>query len=265
MKVLRQALEKGSNEYFNQKDVWEQCLITDPFYQQKATIMLAMIPAEVETILDMGCGNGEITKILSKNFCTVGMDTSWQALSYNRFCKIQGDATQLAAKANSIDLVFCSELLEHLSNAQLINAIQEFQRLAKLYILISVPFKENLPLRHLKCLECGFTFHVWGHKQKFDMKKIKKLFPDFNLISWSHCGNFPFNYHPALLFLRQRLGRQWYDTTHAHPICPNCGNRTFSKAKSNKFVDFLNDLNRFQFKCEKSKTPYWIVALYLRK
>jgi SAM-dependent methyltransferase len=256
---------KGSNEYFNQKEVWEQFFTTDPFYQQKARIMLAMIPPEVETILDVGCGNGEITQLLSKHFITFGMDKSWQALSDNRFCKFRGDAAHLAVKADSIDLVFCSELLEHLSHVQLRYAIREFQRLAKCYLLISVPYNEKLPLRHLKCPECGCIFHIWGHKQKFDMKKIKNLFPDFNLISWSHCGNFPFAYHPALLFLRQRLGNHWYDTTHAHPVCPNCGNTIFSKEKSNKLVDFLDDLNRFQFKCVKSKTPYWIVALYQRK
>lgn len=250
-------------DYFNQKQVWSNFFSQDTFFRQKTRIMLAMIPESVQSVLDVGCGNGELTRFLAQKYYTVGVDLNRTPLQTGSFLKIQADSAFLSFQNHSFDLIFSSELLEHLPSSTFKQTIKEFQRITRDYILISVPYRENLNLRILKCPVCRLKFHVWGHRQRFHFKKISTLFPHFKLISWTFCGNHAFDYHPILLFIRQRILNQWYDASGTAPLCPGCGNQKFEH-HSTRLTDWLNRLNQY-FKHHISRDPYWIVALFKRR
>lgn len=76
------------------------------------------------TVLDVGCGNGVISRYLgSKNYTVLGIDidqkTIDRAQSLNIYANVSfkvKSAEQLIAEALHYDAIICSEVLEHLDN-----------------------------------------------------------------------------------------------------------------------------------------------------
>lgn len=100
-----------------------------------------------DKLLDVGCGNGYFTYHLAKLCDVTGLDFSDQMLKINPHHKlIKGNAESLPFTDNSFDIVFCSDLLHHLKNPE--TAIGEMKRVAKKYIIISEPNRNN-PLMFL--------------------------------------------------------------------------------------------------------------------
>ena len=101
------------------------------------------------SILDVGCGNGFFTYYFSKLAYTVGLDYSKYMLSINP-CNplIQGSALSLPFKANSFDLIFCSNLLHHVEDPEIV--VKEMKRLSKNFVVLLEPNRNN-PLMALFC------------------------------------------------------------------------------------------------------------------
>jgi ubiquinone/menaquinone biosynthesis C-methylase UbiE len=85
----------------------------------------------------------------------------------------------LPYKDKTFDVVFCSEVLEHLSSEQLEIGLKEVCRVLKPegYFIGTVPDQENLNDNIVICPGCGHIFHRWGHQQWFDQKGLYELFP----------------------------------------------------------------------------------------
>src|SRR5262249_25056415 len=75
------------------------------------------------------------------------------------------------------DVVVVSEVLEHLSDEALRQALAEIHRvlLPGGSIVGTVPARENLSEQLVICPQCGERFHRWGHVQSFDEKRLKDL------------------------------------------------------------------------------------------
>lgn len=82
---------------------------------------------KVLTILDIGCGTGlYLRMILEKSKEYIGLDLSQDAIniarqlhsenSHARF--ILGEANQINISDNSVDLIFCSEVIEHITDLE---------------------------------------------------------------------------------------------------------------------------------------------------
>lgn len=86
----------------------------------------------------------------------------------------------LRYRNNIFDVIFCSEVLEHLSSNQMQDGIKEIFRVLRPggYLLGTVPFQENLSDNEVVCPNCGEVFHRWGHQQDFDQRKLKEIFPE---------------------------------------------------------------------------------------
>jgi len=101
--------------------------------------------------LDVGCAEGYYlkfiaTKAASPELQRVGLDISKGYLikakiNANEAALVQGHASNLPFKTNCFDLVFCSELLEHVPDPK--KAFIELTRTSKKYILLTVA-GENL-------------------------------------------------------------------------------------------------------------------------
>lgn len=228
--------------------------------RQKALRMMELIPEDVKTILDVGCGNGIITNELSSKWDVTGLDSSASALEYVKSKKIQAYATKIPFENSSFDLVLSSELLEHLKDEDLNKAVQEISRIACKYIIISVPNQEYLDVSSVKCPKCSSIYHAWQHLQSFSKGDIERLFlPEFRLIHYETTGVLIKNWIPALLKMKHNLG-QWM-----HPgetaVCPVCGNTVFPPYKKNIFTKAVNFLNLLL----STRKPYWQILLFEKK
>jgi 2-polyprenyl-3-methyl-5-hydroxy-6-metoxy-1,4-benzoquinol methylase len=114
---------------------------------------------DIKNVLDVGCGEGFILSKLKEE----EIGRSWEGIDYSMEAveigkKInpdldlkQGSIYDSKFKDNSLDLVVCTEVLEHLEDPK--KALKEVLRISKKYVLLSVP---NEPLFLLS------NFTQWG-------------------------------------------------------------------------------------------------------
>ena len=249
---------------FELDETWHKDFISDPDWMAKHRIMESLIPQGVQTILDVGCGNGVQAKLLSSSYKVVGMDASETALRQAAISSVRGLSHRLPFATKSFDLVWSSQMLEHLPNHTLKLTIEEMQRVAREWIILSVPYKENLHFRQCRCHNCHRTFHVYGHLQRFDLTRLRHIMQPFLLQSWAFCGAEAKQYHSVLLFLKQNLGREWFSLPDASPICPYCGHAEQEIWHGNRIARWCDRVNQLyvQSRFAPSITPFWIVTLW---
>lgn len=224
--------------------------------------ILSFIPHEINSVLDLGCGDGILTNILIEKYPnTMAFDISREALSYVKESKIQGTIDRLPFKDLEFDLIINTEVLEHLPRKVLINAVNEMQRCTS-NIIISVPFDESIEELYVKCGHCGCVFHPWRHLNSFDLEKLNFLFSDFTLVSYLYCGT---TLRVANKY-RTRL-RQFFQgwTKPQNAFCPQCGENEIFVTEKNIFINIINLINRAHYRIYKKQRKYWIVLYYKRK
>jgi len=120
-------------------------------------------------ILDVGSGSGTLINLLPNG---IGID-----LAPKHSKSIKADATKLPFKDGSFNTVFCTEVLEHLCDNDLDKTLDEIRRVLSKggYLIITVPYKEDLELNTVICPKCGTKFHRFGHMQVFDEKRILSI------------------------------------------------------------------------------------------
>lgn len=170
-------------------------------------------------VLNIGVGDGWLERrCIRQGWETHSLDPSEAAI--RKF-----DDTGVLAKTGFIealpydddtfDVVFCSEVLEHLSDAQGLSGLREIVRILKEggFLIGTVPFNENLSESIVVCPDCGNVFHRWGHMRSFDKQKLGSELTnaDFQIVSLAtyafpdpskHAGA-----HTARQWLRWCLGR----------------------------------------------------------
>jgi len=85
---------------------------------------------ECQRVLDVGCGTGELTRVLREesNGDVVGLDADADLLASVPGPTVRGDATRLPFADDSFDLVVCQALLINLPDP--VAAVREFARVA---------------------------------------------------------------------------------------------------------------------------------------
>lgn len=137
---------------------------------------------KVESVLDVGCGEGFTLDRLSKlkKFKELeGIDFSKEAIllgnKLHPHLKLkQANIYQLPYKDSSFDLVISTEVLEHLENPK--KALREIIRVSKKYVLLSVPnepfFRLANFLRGKNILRLGNDI---GHIQHWSSKGFEEF------------------------------------------------------------------------------------------
>src|ERR1700682_485225 len=76
---------------------------------------IELIPNEVKSVLDAGCGDGRVLASRARGYHVVGVDVSYNALSReaNRR-RVVGVLTALPFSDGAFDLVLISEVIEHI-------------------------------------------------------------------------------------------------------------------------------------------------------
>jgi SAM-dependent methyltransferase len=135
------------------------------------------------TILNIGVGNGGLEKrCKEQGWETYALDPSIEAIRNLELLGIKGEVgyiQNIPYDNNFFDIVFCSEVIEHLLNKEMDLGLIEIERILKRggMLIGTVPYKENLLENQAVCPKCGEIFHKWGHQQSFDVKSLSKIFP----------------------------------------------------------------------------------------
>lgn len=134
-----------------------------------------IIPDDVTTILDAGCGGGALMEYLAREgkYTIEGVEQSSAGVRYvvdrlNMKATV-GDITDMYQfHDKSFDLVICSEVLEHIPIKVLPTAIRELSRVAKKYLIVTTPFIEKLSYHQVICCHCQTRYHPAGHIHSMD-------------------------------------------------------------------------------------------------
>ncbi len=254
------------NKIVYDKFDWEQLKAEN--LQKKITIIKDFIPEDVKTIIDIGCGNGIITNALSDIYDITGVDRSETALKFLKTKKILANAENIPVEDNSFDMVFSSEMLEHLEDNTLSLSISEMKRLSKKYILISVPNAENPKKNSIECPKCKHIYPRSYHLQSFNLNKISKLFSEYEVVKSVTAGKKVRYYHPLILSIKHRFSPSkswipyyWISDKQRQSICPKCENEFTFPYKFHLIATTCDLVNITLSK----KKPYWLIILLKKK
>ncbi len=134
------------------------------------------------SVLNIGIGNAWLEgKCQKQGWLTVALDPVFAAAKTTGekgITAIQADIAALPFADASFDVVFCSEVLEHLNDNLLPLGIGEISRVLKpnAVLIGTVPFEEPLENRITVCPECHHVHHTYGHHQSFSKQRLKVLF-----------------------------------------------------------------------------------------
>jgi len=232
-------------------------------YKEKNRIRetLEMIPSEVVSILEVGCGDGRVTNSICHRYKVTGIDIDKERIKSVQGIKVITDVSQLPFKDLRFDLVLAAEILEHLPEEIFSPALNEIYRLAKKYILITVPFEEVLPARWLKCSNCGHIFHAWGHVKRFDLVTLKNLFEYIHLLQKRFFSPKEVKIPRLLYVVTKKLGNVWRSNPTNLNRCPKCGAEPLN-SEGNILGKILIRLIWRIEKVYPFKKPIWVSCLY---
>lgn len=144
--------------------------------------ILSQTPAFINAI-DIGCGEGYLLFRLSerKKGMLYGLDLSEGRIDTTKThipasFLLRGDVLSLPFPDNTFDVVFCSELLEHITNYK--KVVDELIRISKKTIIITVP--NELQLVSVMCPKCKTKHFLDGHVNFFTEHNLKALFLNRN-------------------------------------------------------------------------------------
>jgi ubiquinone biosynthesis O-methyltransferase len=163
--------------------------LSNIFHKERLKNSLELLnPQKTETILDAGCGTGELTKKISKK-CNkiIGVDISKTALKIARkkspkncFFKHM-NLEKLKFPKNHFDKIVCVETLEHVLHPE--KVIKEFKRVLKKegQLVLCIPtIDTNTLVKIKKFLKIADTYPISEHLFEWDYKEIKKLVEKHN-------------------------------------------------------------------------------------
>lgn len=248
---------------FDTADFWTARECPGAAEVERVRLALEWLPAEVDSILDLGCGNGVFINRVSGRF-GVGVDRSLAALHYVKALCCQADAGSLPFADGSFDAVVAMELIEHLPVPIYAAALAEMARVARRYLLLTVPYRENLAVGHVVCPSCGCRFHPSSHVRSFDRRDLEQLF--------SHHGRFsPVRIEgvvPREVLrwpgLRRRLAQlRGRISLPGYAICPQCGYKSSSAPSTRTVAAPVGRLGAWARRLwPKQRLPFWWMALY---
>ena len=225
-------------EYYEAESFWQEGMVLDEANINRIEKTISLIPADVKTLADIGCGNGVFLnklKISETSLDILGIDRSKAALSYVNAKKMEGDISNIPLDDNSIDCLTCLEVIEHLPVNVYGKALEELARVSSKYLIVSVPFAEKLEDAYTKCPQCKSIFNTDMHLRSFDEKTFISLFDKlgFKNTSFQKLGEiktFVWKEKYVKIFYPEQV-LAWNS-----PICPICGFQNEQQAKVNNMV-----------------------------
>lgn len=136
-------------------------------------------------VLDFGCGLGFlIPHLLERKVYVTGADFSSESVSrvketYRGTKRFRGAfmTETLLGKQFSFDVIFVTEVIEHLNDMQLSGTFDVLRSLLKTQgiVIITTPNEEELSRSLIYCPEADCVFHRWNHLQSFSTVSLRSL------------------------------------------------------------------------------------------
>ena len=259
------------NDMIDNANIYEKfdwLALNETHLKEKIVKVVELIPEDTKTIVDVGCGNGVITNVLGQQYDVTGVDRSEHALSMVKTKKVKANSENIPLPDHSFDMVFSSELLEHLEDGVFQNTIQEFERLTKKFIFITVPNSENPDKLLIKCPSCQFIYNSPNHLRRFKADDFNKLFPNYRLLKQFSFGKRVRYYNTHLLYIKKKISPArswipyyWMPENKRKTICPKCEHEFENRYRFNLFSTFIDILNVLI----SPKKPYWLFVLLEKK
>lgn len=269
-------------KYYEADSLWSGEMLHDVANQTRIAETGKMIPAKVSSLADIGCGNGIFENYLLETrpgLRIMGVDRSEAALKYVVTEKKVGDILDIPLPDRSFDCVTCLEVLEHIPVNTYAKALAELSRVSGEYILISVPYNEDLMANSTTCPGCRATFNYDLHFRSYSDEAIEGLFQPYGFELVGKKTLIQSKMLMGVDTIKSMLGiKPIHKTVFYSPICPICGleNESFmpsqhsenkqqsggAKAPGLKKI-LTNGIRMFWPK--KNFPGYWVVALYKRK
>ena len=144
-------------EYYEFPGFWSGSALDDENNRIRIHTTSLMIPDDCSSLLDVGCGNGKfIHKVLEfrPGMRVIGTDRSQEAIQYLQAEKFVSDIDHLTVNDGFADCISCLQVLEHIHDATYQQSLAELARVSKKYLLISVPYNEDLKKSFTECPKC---------------------------------------------------------------------------------------------------------------
>lgn len=244
--------------YYRQPELWEiDRYEASPDQRMRARLVAAMVPDDARSVLDVGCGNGFVTRRLQAEHI-VGLDPSPEALEHFDGEKVCASAEEIPFDENSFDAVVCCEVLEHLPQPTLGRVVSEIGRVARNAIVIGVPFDQDLRQGMMQCGDCGCKYHVDLHCNRFrSAKAVADLFPGWQVGAETKLGTQKRIRSNAFRTLRYWLQGPFGSSTFAR--CPECGS---DQARDSRVIRPLRAklFDGLAWRMPKKQLAQWIVV-----
>lgn len=192
--------------------------------------IISKISKNINSILDVGCGNGWVAKeFLSKGkqVCSLDISVTNPAIAKKLYQNekhfgVAADSFHLPFKNNSFDCVIASEIIEHVIEPK--DFIKELFSVVKSggSLIITTPYKEKII--YYLCIHCNQKTPANAHIHSFDENKLRDIYSGKDLESFKYktFGN------KALLFLRTHVILKFFPFW-LWMIIDRFGNRIYNK------------------------------------
>jgi glycosyltransferase involved in cell wall biosynthesis/SAM-dependent methyltransferase len=205
--------------YYQRDDLWAADVVAP--HGAVADEIIALLPKEARSVLDVGCGNGAISNAITDRL-VVGSDIALAAIKHMRHPACLADICDMPFADNSFDLVMATDVLEHIPDNQYARACAELERISRRWILIAVPYRELLDSASVECARCGVLYHVHWHQRSYDETFMRSHWTGRAAVSrWGLAGERWIWNSQAVLDLKHAAAGRNYDFPQA--VCPECG------------------------------------------
>jgi len=139
-------------------------------------------PKNGTTALDIGARDGHFSVLLTEFYDDVtALDLEKPTIAHENIKCVQGNITDLQHSDCAFDLVFCAEVLEHIPTNLLQKACTELSRVSRNYLIIGVPYNQDIRVGRTTCYTCGGKNPPWGHVNSFTRKRLETLFASYDV------------------------------------------------------------------------------------
>ena len=175
MQYDRETIRKA---YSARDESGEFVAVTRPRDFDRFSQTLHLIPSDVRSLLDCGCGMGHwLNYVREKRILTalVGIDVAEERTEggmkkYPGLDLRQGFLEDIGQEIGEFDMITCLEVLEHIPDWR--STLHTMLNLARKFVLVTVPNNERII--NTACIHCGKTTPLYGHLRSF----TPESFPD---------------------------------------------------------------------------------------
>jgi hypothetical protein len=234
-----------------------------PGEQERVDATVKLVPGSSQTIADVGAGSGIVTMPLREaGHSVVAFDLAATPLAAFSGARAVASADALPLASSSVDGVVSTEVVEHLPGPLRDAALAEMARVARSWVLISVPNDEVTESIVVRCADCRCTFHPWRHANRFSKRDLEELLRREGFVLDTAFPVGPETRYPPerLARLGQAFGGYMLPV-EGSALCPACGNGTRFERRINPMTLALRIIPGRLTR----RRPYWLLARYRRQ